>query len=100
MCSIGHCAASSSESGMFSRYLVPHGSSMPSLARVALCSVLFLATSLWAQSPADGPSRNTLKVFDSSLVDTTVNPCENFYKFSCNGWLKNNPLPKDETSYA
>jgi len=41
-----------------------------------------------------------LRVFDSSLVDKTVDPCENFYRFSCNGWFKRNPLPADQTGYG
>ena len=41
-----------------------------------------------------------LKVFDASLVDKSVDPCENFYRFSCNGWFKRNPLPADQTRYG
>jgi endothelin-converting enzyme/putative endopeptidase len=41
-----------------------------------------------------------LRVFDSSLIDKTIDPCENFYRFSCNGWFKRNPLPPDQTSYG
>lgn len=46
------------------------------------------------------PSPSSLRVFDPSLVDTTVDPCENFYRYSCNGWFKKNPLPPDQTSYG
>jgi endothelin-converting enzyme/putative endopeptidase len=41
-----------------------------------------------------------LRVFDPSLVDASVNPCENFYRFSCNEWFKRNPLPADQASYG
>src|SRR3954471_16331288 len=41
-----------------------------------------------------------LRVFDTSLIDKSVDPCENFYRFSCNGWFKRNPLPPDQTSYG
>ena len=41
-----------------------------------------------------------LRVFDPSLIDTTVDPCNNFYRFSCNGWFKRNSLPPDQTSYG
>jgi endothelin-converting enzyme/putative endopeptidase len=41
-----------------------------------------------------------LRVFDPSLVDKTVDPCDNFYRYSCNGWFKRNPLPADQASYG
>lgn len=41
-----------------------------------------------------------LRVFDPTLIDVSVNPCENFYRFACNGWFKRNPLPADEIAYG
>ena len=41
-----------------------------------------------------------LRVFDPTLIDKAVDPCENFYKYSCNGWFQRNPLPPDQTSYG
>jgi len=41
-----------------------------------------------------------LRVFDPSLVDASVSPCENFYRFSCNNWFKRNPLPADQAAYG
>jgi len=43
---------------------------------------------------------SALRVFDPSLVDKTVDPCQNFYRYSCNGWFKRNPLPPDQASYG
>jgi endothelin-converting enzyme/putative endopeptidase len=51
-----------------------------------------------APAPAAAPAE--LKVFDPALIDTSVDPCDNFYRFSCNGWFKRNPLPADQTSYG
>jgi len=42
------------------------------------------------------PAAPELRVFDPSLIDKTVDPCDNFYRFSCNGWFKRNPLPADQ----
>lgn len=53
----------------------------------------------FAQSAAPG-AKPALRVFDPSLVDAGVDPCENFYRYSCNGWFKRNPLPADQTSYG
>jgi endothelin-converting enzyme/putative endopeptidase len=51
-------------------------------------------------APATTPATPELRVFDPSLIDKTVDPCENFYRFSCNGWFKRNPLPADQTGYG
>jgi endothelin-converting enzyme/putative endopeptidase len=53
-----------------------------------------------AAPSAAPPAAPELRVFDPSLIDKTVDPCDNFYRFSCNGWFKRNPLPADQTRYG
>ena len=69
------------------------------LAHTALA---LTSLSVAAQTPSNGatPSPSDLKVFDPSLIDASIDPCENFYRFSCDGWFKKNPLPPDQTSYG
>ena len=65
------------------------------LAAPALCQ-----TAVPAASPATAQAAHELRVFDPSLIDKTVDPCENFYRFSCNGWFQHNPLPADQAAYG
>jgi putative endopeptidase len=66
------------------------------------CLALFaLAAAAPAFCQTAAPSATQeLRVFDPSLVDKAVDPCENFYRYSCNGWFKRNPLPPDQASYG
>lgn len=45
-------------------------------------------------------AKKELKVLDPKLMDTGVDPCVNFYQYSCGTWLKQNPIPADESSYS
>src|SRR5579859_7331535 len=71
------------------------------LSLLAFAAVLAVASAT-SQTPAPaGPATAPeLRVFDPSLVDKTIDPCENFYQFSCNGWFKRNPLPADQAAYG
>ncbi len=37
---------------------------------------------------------------DVKSMDRSVDPCADFYTYSCGGWLKNNPIPPDQTSWS
>ena len=78
---------------------------MLGLYRVSCCLVflaaVFPAVSVCQSvSNASSGSGPELRVFDPSLIDKSIDPCDNFYRFSCNGWFQRNPLPPDQTSYG
>ena len=33
-------------------------------------------------------------------MDPTVDPCVDFYTYSCGGWMKKNPIPPDQSSWS
>ena len=73
--------------------------SRPASSIIAL--VVCVASCALGQTPQQSAqTAHELRVFDSSLIDKAVDPCDNFYRFSCNGWFSRNPLPPDQTSYG
>ena len=37
---------------------------------------------------------------DPAAMDRSVDPCVDFYSYSCGGWQKKNPIPPDQTSWS
>src|SRR5271157_88907 len=73
----------------------------PCRCTIALAAAVAVLPALCQTTPPPAPlSTHELRVFDPSLIDKTVDPCENFYQFSCKGWFKRNPLPADQTRYG
>ena len=50
-----------------------------------------------AVTPPSGPPRASI---DESILDKSVDACEDFYQYACGGWLKSTPIPEDEAAWA
>jgi endothelin-converting enzyme/putative endopeptidase len=58
---------------------------------LSMCLLTGLTTTVWAQRTPG---------FDILSLDKTGDPCQNFYKYSCGGWMKANPLPNDQARWG
>jgi putative endopeptidase len=52
-----------------------------------------------ANDSAPTPPKS-VKSFDPSAIDKTADPCVDFYQFACGNWVKDNPVPADQTRWA
>ena len=53
-----------------------------------------------AAAGADETNVPKLEHFDANLVDKTLDPCQDFYKYSCTKWLTANPIPADQVYWS
>jgi endothelin-converting enzyme/putative endopeptidase len=57
-----------------------------------------------APQPSQAPEPLDEMPYSPSLnlnsMDTDVNPCVDFYQFSCGGWMRENPIPSDQAAWS
>ena len=62
-------------------------------------SFLVLVAALAACSQKPATSDEKVVAFDTGFIDSTVNPCQNFYQYAIGGWRANNPVPETESRW-
>src|SRR5882762_7354841 len=62
---------------------------MPLSPRLLALPLVFLP--IFAQSPTG---------IDLGAIDRAANPCDNFYQYACGTWMKNNPIPGDQSTWG
>jgi putative endopeptidase len=65
------------------------------------CALAIILTSLVLSflSPAHAQQSNYTPALDITSMDRTIDPCVDFFAYSCGGWIKRNPIPPDQSSW-
>jgi putative endopeptidase len=70
------------------------------LAFTSLLLAVLAAGQNQAPQSAQQPSMPYTPSLDLNSMDKSVDPCLDFYQYSCGSWQKANPIPADQTSWS
>src|SRR5246127_85255 len=62
---------------------------------IVLTAFCFLASANGQQPSME----KHVPALDVTSMDRSVDPCVDFFAYSCGGWIKNNPIPPDQSSW-
>jgi putative endopeptidase len=63
------------------------------------CLFAIIVACLPTLAIAQQPTATYTPALDTSAMDRTLDPCVDFFAYSCGGWIKKNPIPPDQSSW-
>ncbi len=64
---------------------------------IAFSAASFLSLAQAQQAAPSTPMHEP--ALDVTSMDRSIDPCVDFFKYSCGGWMKKNPIPPDQSSW-
>ena len=66
--------------------------------RAGLVALVAISSFPYAVAQQGGTDKHQ-PALDVTSMDRTADPCVDFFRYSCGGWIKNNPIPPDQSAW-